>query len=1095
MAANSPNVGGAAGATGSAKNSMKPGFLGGAGGGETPAGLNTRNEKGASLLGAAESAAAGVDIAQNDDDLDGARADEENVDGVNYTGTGREEEQKQGFFSGHKGPIVGIIGLIMAVALFFGGSQLMQPFGFVEQLRTSFNSMQTSVTTRSNVLFKYQLGKDVKNPVKSKFFSNDVFKISDKQRTRLARNGIELEEINGETVMKYNGADGSTKYVVADSKVKSKINVDGDVLDFDTAFKTDTEFFNAYKSGSLTWRGSVTNWFESLTTKFLSENRLTRNLFQDFRSKVSENGGDARKTTIDLIARGTDEVSARSGKVYGRDDGDFEHDSEGKVKVDEKGEPVVKKGGSKKLKVKADEGTVTSIPLRGKTDVEVESAVSTHVKSSVKADTGGGISGIAQTGSSIVCGIADVIGVGTLLVTGAEALQTIHLVTSYLEAIDKVKAGNGDDSPISEIANSLNTKKTNTHYDFNTNPVAVNDGKDQFSEGEVSKLTANAEKMTVTSSTTTKSAAESSGFVSLFSGGKVDPNDESVRSLNFSGNIKRILGGLGVSMAAFSTCAIVKLGANAAGVIEGIAEWGPCIVGLIGAIFTFGASSTLCGGALASTVSKVALMAIVAGAIGVVTTMIVPYIAKVLTRDLISDLAGEDLGNALVSGANLYMGNNHRYNGGSLGNKDAYVQFAMAQQEVIAEDAKYERMNKSPFDVTSQYTFLGTLMRQAMNYVGKGSLMSMITSTNNVLTSSIASIMPTVSAIDVSNKLIDNYGDVCPFLDSIGAVGDAFCNPYAITDVSTMGVDPSDVIDKIKDDLIISTTDGTNAGCDEEASDYSECVSADIASTGGIKIKPTSKLAQYIKYCDQRSSAFGVMDQNISNDVANFSDVRIQNLGSFNSVANGAIGAIPVYGDAVDVIQNGQKLAYIGYIKGSSCVAGNNLKEGEQVSNGFDDGYMDENKNKYTNSNIKGLEGYDNNGNVDIATPSWDTAKYYQRFIEDQSLMESMGIIEKSAVTALIEEEQEKEPIDNSYEGILARYSGLTTDQVVAFFDELEYYEYLADYDPSERYAFGQEIRPAGADELKFDNDQKVAYAVLLNTIEFADVRNRNFVV
>lgn len=1089
MAVSGPNVGGAAGVTGSAKNSTTPGFLGGAGGGEKPVGLNAKNEKGASTLGAAENAAANTAIGQNEDNLDGARDGEENVNTINYTGTGRDDDDDENeghnFFSNHKGPVVGIIGLIFALAIFFGGSQLMQPFGFVEQLRTSFNSMQTSVATRSNVLFRYQLGKDVKNPVKSKFFSNDVFKISEKQRSRLAKNGIEIEEQGGKNIMKYTGSDGQVKYVVPDSNdIPNMKNILGDVeiTDFNTAFKSDTEFFSAYKGGSLTWRGSITNWFESLTTRFLSENRLTRNLFQDFRSKVSENGGDVRKTTIDLIARGTDEVSANSGKVYSRDDSDFETDENGDVRTDENGDPIVKEKGSKKVRIDTDDSdSITMIPLRGKTEAEIGDAVQTHMKNSTKADTGGGISGIVQTGSSIVCGIADAIGVGTMLVTGAEALQTIHLVTSYLEAIDKVKAGAGDDSPINELANSLNTKKTNKHYDFDYSGVSsVNDSKGGFSDDEIAKLEANKDKMSIAESTTTKSAAESSGFLSLFSGGKVDPNDASVRSFNFSGNIKRILGGLGVSMTAFSTCAIVKLGANVAGVVEGIAEWGPCVVGLLGAILTFGASTSLCAGAIGGTAIKIAEMAVVAGAISAVVALLVPYIAKVLTRDLITDLAGEDLGNALVSGANLYMGNNHRYNGGSLGNKNTYLQFAMAQQEVIAEDAKYERINKNPFDATSQYTFLGTLLKQVMNYVGKGSLMSVITSTNSVLGSSIASIMPTASAIDANNKLIDNYEEVCPFLASIGAVGDAYCNPYAVSDVSTMGIDPSEVVDKISENLIISTEDGKNVGCDSGADDYSQCTSADISSTGGIRIKPNSKLAKYIKYCDRRSSAFGIMDQNISNDIAKFSDVR-SNIGSINSVANGAIGAIPVYGDLVDVVQNGQKLANIGFIKGSSCVAGNDLKEGEKVS-----GDIGQNGN--------GTDGYSGN-EVDIATPSWDTAKYYQRFIEDQSLMESMGIIEKSAVTAFIEEDQEANPLDYSYEGILARYSGLTTDQVIAFFDELEYYEYLADYDPSERYVFGQEIKPAGGEELKFDNDQKVAQYILLNTIEFADVRNRSFVV
>lgn len=1068
MATSSPNVGGAAGATGSAKNSMTPGFLGGAGGGEKPVGLNARNEKGASILGAAENAAAGADISQNNDDLDGARDGEENVDSVNYTGSGREEveeKQKQGFFSNHKGPVAGIIGLVMLLGLFFGGSQLIQPFGFVDQLRTSFNSMQTSVATRSNVLFKYQLGKDVKNPVKSKFFSNDVFKISEKQRTKLARNGIEIEEIDGENVMKYTGADGKTKYVVADanSKLKSRL----DAMDFDTAFKTDNDFFNAYKGGSLTWRGSVTNWFESLTTKFLSDNRLTRNLFQNFRSKVNENGGDAKATAIDLISKGTDEVALRTDDVRGMSEG-----KDGKMNVET-------------------ESSSEQFSFKGKSSAEVETKLGDTLRANVKGDSGGGISGAVQTGSSIICGIADLIGVGSLVVAGAEALQVIHLVTSYLEAIDKVKAGNGDDSPINEIANSLNQRKTNYHYEYTIDNPASLSGMDGSTDSQWKQLETNAKKIGMSESYTTKSASESSGFVSLFGGGKVNPYDESVRSFNFTGNIKRIVGGLGVSMASFTSCAAVKFGANLAGVFEGVAEWGPCIIGILGSFFTFGASAAACTGAAANIILKVVTMTTIAAAIYAVTTVLVPVMAKLLTRDLITDLAGEDLGNALVSGANMYMGNNHRYNGGSLGGKEEYIQFAMAQQEVIAEDARYERMNKNPFDASSQYTFLGTILRQAMNYVGKGSVMSVITSTNNVLSSSIASIMPTASAIDASNNLIDNYDEICPYLASIGAVGDAFCNPYAITDISTLGVDPSEVIEQIKGDLIIENTDGSNDGCDKNTDDYSDCVSKDLSASGGIRIKGNSQLAKYIRYCNQRSSSFGIMDTNISNDVAKFSDVRT-NLSGVDAVANGTIGAIPIYGDLVDVVQNGQKLANIGYVKGTSCVAGNDLKEGET----FDatGNYLNDDKEDYISGN-EGVEGYDDNGVTGIATPSWDKAKYYQRFIEDQSLMESMGIIEKSAVTAYIEEYQEDYPLDNSYEGVLARYSGVSKEDVVAFLEDLEYYTYLANYNPSERYAFGQEIRPAGAGELKFDNDQKVAYVILLNTIEFADVRNRSFVV
>ena len=60
-------------------------------------------------------------------------------------------------------------------------------------------------------------------------------------------------------------------------------------------------------------------------------------------------------------------------------------------------------------------------------------------------------------------------------------------------------------------------------------------------------------------------------------------------------------------------------------------------------------------------------------------------------------------------------------------------------------------------------------------------------------------------------------------------------------------------------------------------------------------------------------------------------------------------------------------------------------------------------------------------------------------FFAYQRLLENMGLIEKSSVTAYLEEYYEKHPLDNSYEGILARRSGLTKEQVVAYLDKLVY--------------------------------------------------------
>ena len=72
----------------------------------------------------------------------------------------------------------------------------------------------------------------------------------------------------------------------------------------------------------------------------------------------------------------------------------------------------------------------------------------------------------------------------------------------------------------------------------------------------------------------------------------------------------------------------------------------------------------------------------------------------------------------------------------------------------------------------------------------------------------------------------------------------------------------------------------------------------------------------------------------------------------------------------------------------------------------------------------------------------------YQRFIEDQRLAESAGLIEKSAVAVYLDKYYEEHPKDNSYEGILARYTGLTKENVFAILDGIEGLEFLATYNP-----------------------------------------------
>ncbi len=998
---------------------IKPGFLHNNKSAERK---ETESKGAASDLKSAENTAGAEVPTRFETGLTDIRRNEEDAGGL-YSGVGRKSEKRKqrGFkwILKKRGPIIAILMLIFGTGGIMGATQLFQPFSLLAQFQETFNSMHTSANMRSDTFFRMQMDTGrYKNPIQNKWsvFSGETFKITSSQRTRLAAQGIEYDgnyDGTGMRVLKFDDGTGKIQIVTADADTANKIG--NGAVEFRKIYAENADFFNGYNKGSMTWRGAITNWFGTMTAKFLSSNKITRNMFKDFQKKVAEsNDGNTRRVAQEIMARGTEEISEGGMKVIGAEEEKIE-------------------GEDGKLKGTGKYNTNENAPEPTKSrrmDFQTASAENGY---STVANKLNDIGGKVQKGANVACTIMNTMGAISLLVTASEALQIINLTTAYFETIDKVKAGYGDDAPIHVLTNALNTNTVNTNATLVFKEKAGTAGDDTGLETDYIK--------------TNKTAMQASGITALYGGGAINPNDPSVLSFNPTAMINKVVGGIGVSMDAFKGCALTKIVSNAITTTTDALSIAACLAGVLGATVTFGATIVAgCGELAFKTLKGIGWGIIIGVTVATVISTITPVVANMLSRDLISELGGEDLGNALASGANMYLGNTHRWNGGSLSNYKQYKDFAIAQNQVIAENAKYERQTKSPFDPTSKYTFMGTLLTQMMSFLSVHSLMSTISATSSVVSSSIVAMSPTAAAYDISKDLpnLEDYEKTCPYLASIGAVGDAYCNPYAITDMSTMDYDPGeDVIAKLASEgnFLDETKDFTNSN--------GEVVS-------NVIINGNSDLAKYILFCDNRTSAFGIADQNIVNEVSSWGSIDTGS--SFvNSMVNSAIGAVPVIGDVIDVVSNQISLENVGYVSGESCVAGNN---------------------------------------VDAASsPNWEKAKYYQRFIEDQSLAESMGVIEESAVTAYLNDYYEKNPLDNSYEGMLARYSGLDKETVIALLDLIDYGNYIASYHPEERYAFGA---PAVKieEEMNF-NSENIAgnYYVLLDKIIFFDVRNRSFAV
>jgi len=188
-------------------------------------------------------------------------------------------------------------------------------------------------------------------------------------------------------------------------------------------------------------------------------------------------------------------------------------------------------------------------------------------------------------------------------------------------------------------------------------------------------------------------------------------------------------------------------------------------------------------------------------------------------------------------------------------------------------------------------------------------------------------------------------------------------------------------------------------------------------NNGNPEIKDNSELAKWTLACAVRESHYGVADSNISEAISGSAGVGS---GIIKSYTGAAIGSIPVVGGVVQTIFNGREAADIGWTTGENCV-----------------------KEKY---------------------------KYFSRYSEDQRLLESAGLIEQSAVTGYLDRYFEKNPLDFTDSGIVARLSGMTKDQAEVALGLLEYNTFLASYHPKEK----------GPEKLvQYDNYQYEAITVI----------------
>ena len=196
-------------------------------------------------------------------------------------------------------------------------------------------------------------------------------------------------------------------------------------------------------------------------------------------------------------------------------------------------------------------------------------------------------------------------------------------------------------------------------------------------------------------------------------------------------------------------------------------------------------------------------------------------------HNLAPNIAGEDFVNAAVSGGGKLFGTVALARGNNILPKDKAIAYISRQNELNAKRAKIDQQSRSPFDIHSQNTFIGSLISKNIGLINKtDTISSTLANIINATKKQLASLTPLSKAqsqIDLMNSLSMCEDTQKQALgDSLGL--DMMCNYVLGVDPAYINTPSEEVIDKLvaRGDLVVAseTCDSNGLNCElEEAGD------------------------------------------------------------------------------------------------------------------------------------------------------------------------------------------------------------------------------------------------------------------------------------
>ena len=222
-----------------------------------------------------------------------------------------------------------------------------------------------------------------------------------------------------------------------------------------------------------------------------------------------------------------------------------------------------------------------------------------------------------------------------------------------------------------------------------------------------------------------------------------------------------------------------------------------------------------------------------------------PIVNESLVENSYKTKKGINAGEFLVEGAVNVGKSLAKASGATSGDEEAVATYGRWNSKILALEAKSDRLKRSPFDITSRNTFLGSIIYE---FAIAGSKLGGVIGGVNILPSitnqAVVSLISNTYADDNTGYL-GNLGD-CETYATIGAVGSAQCAEIATFDTSTLD-DPFN-----NPDFVAFVEANTT-----------------INGSGVREINDGSVLADFIIYNDERKTPLGVTDGGILDSLSN----------------------------------------------------------------------------------------------------------------------------------------------------------------------------------------------------------------------------------